>query len=384
VDSLSLAVRREDTVVAVAGAEPLPASVGAPGSTDQLAALRDHVRRGLAQRPGVYRMLAPDGEVLYVGKSRRLRARLLSYFRAAPEDKGARILRRTGRLEWEYTPSEFAALLLELRQIKRYRPRFNVVNKRDARHYAFIQVTRGPAPKLLVARRASGAGARLAYGPFLGPHRVAEAVRELNNALGLRDCAEDTPLSFSDQQELFSLGKKTPGCLRFEIKRCLGPCVGACSASEYRGRVALAQAFLEGADDGPLARFRHEMEAAGASLEFERAAAYRDRLRRLEDLRGQLDRLRVALSSLSFAYTLPGHEGEDRVYLIHRGSVRAEAEAPRTEEERGRLLQLADEIYAAKERADAPVLTHEIDEILLVAAWFRRFPEELQRTARLG
>ena len=62
--------------------------------------------------------------------------------------------------EWEHTPSEFAALLLELRQIKRYRPRFNVVNKRDACHYAFIQITRGPAPKLQVTRRA--AGARLA------------------------------------------------------------------------------------------------------------------------------------------------------------------------------------------------------------------------------
>lgn len=371
-------------MIAAARAEDLPELARTPRSIEQIAALREHVRGGAVHRPGVYRMLGADGEVLYVGKSTRVRSRLLSYFRAAAGEKGARILRRTSRIEWEYTPSEFAALLLELRQIKRYRPRFNVVNKRDARHYAFIQVTRGPAPKLLVARRASGAGARLAYGPFLGPTRVAEAVRELSNALGLRDCAEDTPLSFSDQQELFTLGKKTPGCLRFEIKRCIGPCVAACSTSEYQARVALAQAFLEGADDGPLALFRREMEAAGASQAYERAAAFRDRLRRLEALRGQLDRLRVALSSLSFAYTLPGHAGEDRVYLIHRGSVRAEAEAPRTAEDHGRLAELAGEIYASTGRAGAPVLTHEIDEILLISAWFRRFPEELQRTAKLG
>jgi excinuclease ABC subunit C len=373
-------VRRENTVVAAACAKDFTESAREPRSSEQLAALRDEVRRDVVHRPGVYRMLAADGEVLYVGKSTRLRARLLSYFRAAPEEKGARILRRTSRIEWEYTPSEFAALLLELRQIKRYRPRFNVVNKRDDRRYAFIQVTHGPAPKLLVARRAAGAGTRLNYGPFLGPHRVAEAVRELNNALGLRDCAEDTPLSFSDQQQLFPLGKRTPGCLRFEIKRCLGPCVGACSASEYAGRVALARAFLEGADDGPIERFRQAMDEAGARLEFERAATFRDRLRRLEALRGQLDRLRFALSSLSFVYTVPGHEGDSRVYLIHRGSVRAETEAPRTAEERGRLEQLAAEIYGIPERPSAPVLTHEIDEILLVSAWFRRFPKELERT----
>jgi excinuclease ABC subunit C len=370
-------------VVAAARAEDLPAFAGPPRSSEHLAALRDEVRRGAGQRSGVYRMLGADGEILYVGKSSRVRARLLSYFRAAPGDKGAKILRLTHRIEWEHTPSELAALLLELRQIKRYRPRFNVVNKRDARHYAFLQITRGPAPKLQVVRRAGGAGAKIAYGPFLGPHRVAEAVRELNNALGLRDCAEDTPLSFSDQQQLFALGPRTPGCLRFEIKRCLGPCVGACSAREYADRIALARAFLEGADDGPIERFRVDMEAAVARQEFERAAVLRDRLRRLEALRGQLDRLRFALASLSFAYTVPGHDGEDRVYLIHRGSVRAEVQAPRTAEEHARLIQLAGEIHALPRSVGAPVHTHEIDEILLVAAWFRRFPAELGRTRPL-
>lgn len=371
-------------MVTPARAGDLPSFAGLLRSSEQLAALRDEVRCGAVQRSGVYRMLAANGEVLYVGKSSRVRTRLLSYFRAAPGDKGAKILRRTHRIEWEHTPSEFAALLLELRQIQRYRPRFNVVNKRDARHYAFIQITRGPAPKLHVARRLTGGGARIAYGPFLGPGRVVEAVRELNNALGLRDCAEDTPLSFSDQQELFTLGKKTPGCLRYEIKRCLGPCVGACSAREYAARIALARAFLEGSNEGPIERFRVEMEAAGARQEFERAAVFRDRWSRLAALRDQLDRLRFALASLSFAYTVPGHEGDDRVYLIHRGSVRAEVKAPRTADEGERLTQLARDIHALPGPDGAPVHTHEIDEILLIAAWFRRFPAELGRTAALG
>src|SRR4051812_47427862 len=93
----SRAVRGRRPVVAAARAEDLPPFAGLTRSSEQLAALRDEVRRGAVQRAGVYRMLAADGEILYVGKSRRLRTRLLGYFRAAPEDKGAKILRRTSR-----------------------------------------------------------------------------------------------------------------------------------------------------------------------------------------------------------------------------------------------------------------------------------------------
>src|ERR1051325_3898232 len=103
-----------------------------PTSDDQLAVMRERVKADAADKPGVYRMIAAGGEVVYVGKSKRLRTRLLSYFRAAfPEDKGARLLREAGSIEWEYTPSEFSALLLELRHIKSHRPRFNVAMKTD-------------------------------------------------------------------------------------------------------------------------------------------------------------------------------------------------------------------------------------------------------------
>src|SRR5688500_9220667 len=137
-------------------------------SEEQVAAMRAAVREAAADRPGVYRMLSSDGEIVYVGKSKRVRSRLLSYFRCAyPEEKGARILREASSIDWEYTPSEFAALLHELRLIKRFRPRFNVAMKRDARHYAFIKVTRGPAPKLLVVRGAGSDDGGVYYGPFV-------------------------------------------------------------------------------------------------------------------------------------------------------------------------------------------------------------------------
>lgn len=348
--------------------------------------MRAAVKADAADRPGVYRMLSADGEIVYVGKSKRVRSRLLSYFRCAyPEDKGARILREASQIEWDYVPSEFAALLLELRLIKRFRPRFNVAMKKDARHYAFIKLTRGPAPRLAVVRGAGSDDGGTYYGPFNGARNLEDAARELSDALGLRDCALDAKrMIFSDQRELFQLTPRTPGCLRVEVRKCLGPCVAACSASEYDERVVLARAFLDGADDGPMEWLRSEMVAASEALRYERAASFRDKLHRLEALREQFGRLRYAVEQLSFAYAPPGAGGEERVYLVRRGCVRAEQPAPRTPRERARLRELAGEVFAGTDRVGAQVPTHEIDEVLMLSSWFRRFPEELGHTIAPG
>ena len=354
----------------------------APTSDEQIAVMRKHVRDTAEDRPGVYRMIASDGEIVYVGKSKRVRTRLLSYFRCAfPEEKGARILREAARIEWEYVPSEFAALLAELRLIKRYRPRFNVAMKRDARNYCFIKITKGPAPKLVVVRGPGQDDSAIYYGPFMGATGVGEALRELNDILGLRDCAVDQRMHFADQPELFDSMPRTPGCIRYEVRKCLGPCVGGCSVHQYDERLALARAFLDGTDDGPIDYLRREMEAASERLEYERAAVLRDKLRRLEALRGQFARLRFAVETLSFVYTVPGHEGPDRVYLIRRGRVRAELDRPSSAADAARLLQLVEEVYAPAERETSQIPTHEIDELLLLSSWFRRFPGELERTS---
>ena len=355
-----------------------------PTSDAQLAMMRSSVCDGASDRPGIYRMLSGDGEVLYVGKSKQIRTRLLSYFRCAyPEEKGARILRSAEKIEWEYTPSEFAALLQELRLIKRFRPRYNVAMKRDGRNYSFIKLTRGSAPKLLVVRGATGEDADVYYGPFVGAQRVGEAVRELNDAMMLRDCRTDLKMFFSDQTELFQLAR-TPGCIRHEISKCLGPCVGGCTATQYEERVALAKAFLDGSNDGPLEMLRREMERLSGGMEFERAAVYRDKLERLEALRAQFGRLRFAVENLSFVYTVPGHDGEDRVYLIRRGVVRAELGKPRCTRDRRGMKQLVEDIFSQQVRPAAQVPTHEIDELLLLSSWFRRFPKEMKRTKQVS
>jgi excinuclease ABC subunit C len=124
---------------------------------------------------------------------------------------------------------------------------------------------------------------------------------------------------------------------------------------------------------------RAEMEESSRRLAYERAASYRDKLRRLTDLRGQFGRLRFAVESLSFVYTVPGNGGRDRVYAIRRGRVRGEMDAPTTPGEESALEQLLDEVFGdGTEGLQVP--SHEIDELLLLSSWFRRFPEEMDRT----
>lgn len=346
----------------------------------RVAQMREVVRAGVRDRPGVYRMISPDGEIVYVGKAKKLRTRLMSYFRAEyPAEKGARIVREAGEIAWDYQPSEFAALLEELRLIKRWRPRLNVMMKRDARHYAFVRITRGPAPKFQVVRSAGTDDHGTYFGPFHGALQLEDALRELNDALGLRDCRADQRMYFADQVELPVAPPRTPGCIRHEIGRCLGPCVAGTTVGEYQSRFDVARQFLEGADDAPVALLRTAMEASSDDLEFERAASLRDKILRLESLQDQFARLRFAVESLSFVYHVPGWGDDDRVYIVRRGRVRAELPAPRTAAERQALRVRAAEVFEPPEQAALTVPAHEVDELLLLSSWFSKFPEELER-----
>jgi excinuclease ABC subunit C len=359
--------------------------VAADPADEKLRELRSIVRHQAEDRPAVYRMVSEGGEVVYVGKSKRVRSRLMSYFRAVfPDEKGARIVREAAAIEWSYVPSEFAALLEELRLIKRLRPRFNHAMKRDGRNYAFVAITREPAPRLAVLRGTGMRGESVVYGPFTGATWLREALRELSDSLGLRDCTHDRRMRYSDQQEIFTLPPRTPGCIRFEIGKCLGPCVAAPSAAAYREKVVQARAFLDGADDGPIERLSSSMLEASDRLEFERAGVLRDKKQRLEGLRDQFDRMRFAAESLTFAYRVDGVDGDDRVYLIRRGVVRAELPAPRSRTDESNLRDAVRRVVA-----DTPITSprsipqHEVDELLVIAAWFRANPAELERAKPL-
>ena len=322
-------------------------------------------------------MISADGEVLYVGKSKQVRTRLLSYFRAREGEKALRIVQDAHALDWEYEPSEFAALLRELQLIKQHRPRYNVRHKRDG-VYSFLKLTGGAAPKLAVVRQVADDAATY-FGPFRGGRRIVEAVRELNDVLGLRDCAGPTPIFFADQQDLFAVDR-APRCHRYELQRCMAPCAGRCSRDEYLRRVRMARAFLDGDADEPLRWLTERMVRAAERWEFEHAAAVRERARRLELLREEFARLREALESLTFVYRVPGAGGEDRIYLVRRGTVRASFPAPRTAAQRRELARLTEEHYRQPEATGALVTRHQVDEILLLSQWFRTHPKEMRRT----
>jgi len=156
--------------------------------------------------------------------------------------------------------------------------------------------------------------------------------------------------------------------------------VAGVSQRQYRARFKVARDFLEGRHDSPLETLREAMEESSDRMEFERAAQLRDKMQRLESLREQFERLRFAVESLSFVYTVPGHGGDDRAYVIRRGRIRAELPSPQTAEERGALAGRAAEIFSPKELKSTTVPAHEVDELMLLSSWFRKFPAELERT----
>ena len=296
--------------------------------TAHLAALRRRVGRLAENRPAVYRMVDPSGRVIYVGKAKRLRARLLSYFRGRyPEDKAARIIHAASAVEWDYVPSEFAAYLTELRQIKRFHPVLNHHMNR-IRRTVLVRVAGGPAPRLTCGGKPHEQDLRC-YGPFVSAGRVREGLRTLNDLLGLRDCAASMPIVFAEQLDLFATALQA-ACMRHELGLCTGPCAGFVTELDYLRRVETAVAFFECRAIAPIDRVVDAMQEAAARADFELAARWRERFESLEWLLAAAARARAAIDILTFVYRDPGAFGDDRAYLIRRGVVRAAYPWPST------------------------------------------------------
>ena len=341
-------------------------------------ALREYVRTHAENRPGVYQMLGADGDPLYVGKSIRVRTRLLSYFRAPPGEQATKLIRETGRILWEYIPNEFSTLVREMKLIQRWQPRFNVQHKRK-RLYAFVKLTQELAPRILPVTRAVPDGS-LYFGPFPAVGNVRDTVRELAHALGLRDCPGATPIVFEEQLDVFAEGR-TPLCMRAELGTCLAPCCAGVSSTAYQEKVATARRFLEGRTREPLSTLETRMKIAVARLDFEYAGRLRDRLERLQTFQEQLAAFRGRVESLTFLYRVPGFAGDTRLYLIRRGRLRGEFPYPTTQGERREIDEAVESVYRAPEQRPASLEPQDAAEILLVARWFELRPKELKRTA---
>ena len=338
--------------------------------------LREKVRARAEDRPGVYRWLGRGGRILYVGKSVRVRSRLLSYFREET-GKAARMVAEAEALSWDYTPNEFAALFREMRLIRVWQPEYNVQHKRD-RRYGFIKVTREPAPRLIPVSRVHGDGARY-YGPFGRTAWLARAVHDLSLATGLRDCSGDTPIHFGDQFEMFG-GSRVPRCIRVETVTCPGPCAGRCTTAEYDRGVRLARAFLEARSRAPLKELERSIGEAAADLRFEYAATIRDRMATLEKLWNHLSGFRGRIETFNLVYPVSGFGGEDRIYLIRRGRLHGELPWPKSDEARGRANVVVSEAFRPVPADRNGALDADAAaEVLMTVAWFNKRPRERKR-----
>ncbi|PWE32565.1 excinuclease ABC subunit C [Maritimibacter sp. 55A14] len=223
----------------------------------------------LDNSPGVYRMLDARGQVLYVGKARNLRKRVASY--AKPAGHSARIvrmIRETASMMFLTTRTETEALLLEQNLIKQLKPRYNVL-LRDDKSFPNIIVTGGHDFPQIKKHRGRKSEKGSYYGPFASAGAVNRTLNQLQKVFLLRNCSDAT------------FESRTRPCLLYQIKRCSGPCVGHVSKADYAALVRDAERFLSGRSTRIQEDLARRMEEASAALEFERAAALRDRIRAL-------------------------------------------------------------------------------------------------------
>jgi excinuclease ABC subunit C len=264
---------------------------------------RESFLKTLPARPGVYRMLGDGDAVLYVGKARKLKNRVTSYFRGrAHEDRIQALLSQVRRIEVTVTASETEALLLEYNLIKRHRPRYNVVLK-DDKSFPFIHLSTHRFPRLSFYR-----GSRRVAGQLFGPYPNAGATREtlllLQKLFHVRSC-EDT----------FFANRSRP-CLQYQIDRCSGPCVGLVTDEAYAQDVADAIQVLEGHDEAVIEKLGHRMEEAAERLEYERAARARDQIATLKRIQSTQNVTRKGNESLDVV-ALSGVPGEYCVSVVH-------------------------------------------------------------------
>jgi excinuclease ABC subunit C len=258
---------------------------------DGMRVIGDFVRT-LPRKPGVYRMIAADGEVLYVGKARSLRSRVAAYTQPTRlETRLMRMVSNTRSMEFVVTDSEAEALLLENNLIKRFRPRFNVL-LRDDKSFPYIVIRRDTEWPQLAKHRGTRQAGNEYFGPFASATAVNRTLYALQRAFPLRSCSDG----------VFST--RTRPCLQYQIKRCTAPCVARIDKPEYDVIVSEVRAFLGGHNREVQQALSARMDKASAELHFEQAAVLRDRIRALAHIQSHQS---ISLDSIDEADIFAAH-----------------------------------------------------------------------------
>ena len=309
--------------------------------------------------PGVYRMLGAQSQVLYVGKARSLKARVSSYARPTGHTpRIARMISETASMMFLTTSTETEALLLEQNLIKQLKPRYNVL-LRDDKSFPNILVTAHDFPMIKKHRGARKEKGRY-YGPFASAGAVNRTLGQLQRVFQLRNC--------TDQQ----FETRTRPCLQYQIKRCTAPCVGYISKQDYAAQVSDAQRYLSGKSTEIQEKLASDMQEASEAMEFERAAALRDRIKALTQVQtAQGINPRTVTEADLIALHLEKGQACVQVFFIRANQnwgnkdyyprVGADVDAPEV------LEAFMGQFYDTKEPARQIILSHELENPDLMA-----------------
>lgn len=323
--------------------------------------------RALPARPGVYLFKNARGEILYVGKAVSLRQRVRSYFQNSADlsPRTRRMVQEIADLDFIVTDSELEALILEANLIKRHRPKYNVRLKDDKR-YPYIRISvQDPYPRVTITRRIENDGARY-FGPYTSATAVYQMLDELRRIFPYLTC--DRTITGQDRR----------ACLYYDLKRCLGPCIGAVSQAEYRAMIDGLVRFLEGHTEEVVRDLESRMWAAAEALQFERAAQLRDRLRAIRQV---MERQKVVSTVAAdrdvIAIARADGEACVEVFFIRQGRLIGREyfvlegleEADLQEALAGFLKQF---YQAAAEVPPEIVLPEQIEEAAIIEQWLRQ------------
>ncbi len=319
----------------------------------------------LPTSPGVYLLKDLHGRVVYVGKSVNVRQRVRTHLRPSGTARGPaqpRLRRRLPHIadvEAIETRSELEALLLESKLVKRYLPEGNSL-LRDYQDYPFIKIDlTDPFPRLEATRERPSDGAAF-FGPFRRASVVSSAVVFVNEQLGLRQCSG-------------RLKRDQPACALLEMKKCLGPCVGAVSADAYRSAVDDALGLLRGESTSVLERAAQHRDELGEKLRFEEAAEMRDRIRDVEQIVGGQQRLSAFAERNLVLVTRDRQPDRARLLLVRAGRLADEVSLP-ARPTPSHVRHLLRRVYSAP--AQAHVTKDELDDLLILDAWLRNHRED--------
>ncbi|MFO7300323.1 MAG: excinuclease ABC subunit UvrC [Actinomycetes bacterium] len=263
-------------------------------------------------KPGAYMFRDAHGRVIYAGKAKNLRSRVMSYFGTGLHPRTQAMVDTARQVEWIVTDSEVGALMLEYTLIKQHRPRFNV-KLVDDKSYPYLVITRTQEwPQALVTRARKRRGNQY-FGPYAHTYAVRKTLDLLLRTFPVRTCSN----ALFERQK--AQGRP---CLLYHIEKCSGPCIGAVSREEYEGLLDGLASFLQGDTEGVIADLEQSMWAAAEREEFELAARYRDRI---EDIRKATLRTEV-VSEKAEDYDLVAFEGDEleasfQILNVRKGRV---------------------------------------------------------------